>query len=77
MNWVIRKPNNESDATECPFLYWSNEDGWGIWDSPTIFSDEEKKTLNLPTDGEWYQTDRVFEFTVKKIIGTGTTEQEA
>lgn len=55
MNWVIRKPNNEYDAEELPYLYWNNDDGWG--DSATIFSDEEKKTLNLPTDGEWYQTD--------------------
>lgn len=76
MNWVIRKPNNDFDAIECPFLYWSNDDGWGIWDPPTIFSDEERETLNLPTDGEWYQMNRVFEFTVK-IVGTGTSEQEA
>ena len=58
MGWIIKHaepfpsidPSIEGDDYET--LYWSNEDGWGLG-NPTIFTDEEKETLNLPMGGVW------------------------
>lgn len=33
-------------------LCWSNAYGW-VTDDYDSFSEEEKETLNLPTDGRW------------------------
>jgi len=34
-------------------LYWSNDDGWVDADSATVFTQEERDTLNLPMSGVW------------------------
>lgn len=34
-------------------LLWNNEDGWVI-DNPTIFTEEETRTLTLPDAGDWF-----------------------
>jgi hypothetical protein len=34
-------------------LYWKNDMGWVSWQDATLFTREERKTLNLPIGGEW------------------------
>ena len=34
-------------------LFWSNRDGWGSFESATVFTQQEKEKLNLPVGGEW------------------------
>lgn len=41
--------------TEFESEYWSNEDGWGFKSTATVFTEEEKNTLNLPMEGEWVE----------------------
>ena len=34
-------------------LWWSNENGWGDFLSADLFSEKERKNLNLPIGGDW------------------------
>lgn len=49
--WIIQSKTEKGDDG-LP-LYWSNADGWVDEEFASIFSDDEKKRLNLPIDGEW------------------------
>jgi Zn ribbon nucleic-acid-binding protein len=46
---IVSKTNEES--------YWSNEDGWVDRKSASLFTPEEKATLNLPMDGDWKEAE--------------------
>lgn len=48
-NFLIRNIQNKTD-------FWSNTDGWVEGDA-TVFSEDERNTLNLPVDGEWVATE--------------------
>lgn len=39
---------NQSDDT-----YWNNDNGWGDYDSATVFSEAEHLYLQLPIGGSW------------------------
>jgi hypothetical protein len=41
--------------TSSETLFWSNTDGWVDFASSDFFVEPEKKTLNLPIDGEWFK----------------------
>jgi hypothetical protein len=45
MEYQIISTNNKA--------FWNNEEGWVGIDSGTIFTEEERNTLNLPCDGRW------------------------
>jgi hypothetical protein len=50
----IRCVNPDIDGE---YLLWSNEQGWvdeGY--PPDVFSEEERRTLNLPLEGRWEET---------------------
>ena len=47
VKWIIYCMTDDS-------LAWSNFQGW-VDEGYTIFSSEEKETLNLPMDGEWME----------------------
>jgi hypothetical protein len=48
MRYVIQL--NVSRDSDDDILYWSNDDGWVDLSSATVFSDAERRTLNLPDD---------------------------
>lgn len=52
--YVIISTTEKDDETGKP-LYWSNDDGWVDLGSATRFSSEEKKKLNLPVGGKWWE----------------------
>ena len=52
MEWIIKSRKKHGDI-ERRFLYWSNFQGWVSKESATVFTEEERKCLNLPIGGEW------------------------
>jgi len=48
----------QQDSTWCiqnmnyPELFWSNDWGW-VEEGFTLFTEKERKELNLPLEGEW------------------------
>jgi len=50
--YVIVGLRDTDDWTGEP-LYWSNEHGWALLKNATRFSDEERRTVNLPVGGKW------------------------
>ena len=36
--------------------FWNNEDGWVEQEAATVFTEDERHTLNLPIDGMWIPT---------------------
>jgi hypothetical protein len=45
MEYQIISVNNKA--------FWNNQEGWVGIESGTIFTEEERNTLNLPCDGRW------------------------
>ena len=54
MEWLIRGENDPLDGLP---LYWSNTDGWVSRATATVFSDDERNSLNLPDVGTWVSSD--------------------
>jgi hypothetical protein len=52
--YVIRA-KNEKDDYGGP-LYWNNQDGWGDYDSASVYSNTD---WNLPIGGEWHKADTI------------------
>ena len=50
--WRIRLIGSD-DEPDAASLYWSNIDGWVYGEDATRFTDDERKCLNLPLEGEW------------------------
>lgn len=57
-DYVIRCTNG-LQLLEGTGMYWSNEFGWCDFDQADRFTKEEAKTLNLPLDGEWLDTEEL------------------
>lgn len=53
-------------STNCK-AFWSNADGWVGMKAADTFSEEERKTLNLPIDGCWVPMDSVQVKTVGEL----------
>ena len=60
--YIIEKNNYCFDDEK---LYWNNQDGWVSRDNATVFSDEEKRNVNLPMEGNWKRID---ELTFQEIM---------
>ena len=50
--WMVYNPN-EKDSDTNETLYWSNLDGWVVFESADTFTDGEKQALTLPIGGIW------------------------
>jgi hypothetical protein len=50
-HWVICEPKDDEDRFQ--WLFWSNDNGWGDYESATRFTEDERQTLTLPLGGEW------------------------
>lgn len=53
-NWRITKSDDSIGRSEWPYEeWWSNDLGWTTFDQATCFTEGERRSLNLPVDGEW------------------------
>jgi hypothetical protein len=48
--------------------FWSNEDGWVEQEAATIFTEDERYSLNLPCDGLWIPTTFPTPTTIAELI---------
>jgi hypothetical protein len=47
--------------------YWSNSEGWVDWIDGYVFTDKEKRVLNLPFGGQWVSLREIFERRVEAM----------
>jgi hypothetical protein len=53
-------------STNCK-AFWSNDDGWVGLKGATVFSKQERETLNLPCEGCWVPAESMNISTVKQL----------
>ena len=77
--WVVHHRTEEDEDAEDPkrpYLYWSNDWGWGSFKGAAAWSAAEKSEANLPTEGEWEELPANYVDPQKMVVAESKYKRE-